>query len=74
MEICELAFISGHYLSASECRCDMEQNGVTALVSAAWKGRIEVVTLLMAAGADIQVQDKVSAKGFHSAKSQGILV
>ena len=37
------------------------QDGMTALVRAARYGHMETVSVLLAAGADINLQDKVSA-------------
>ena len=40
----------------------MTQQGMTALMSAIYHGHIETVRVLLAAGADINLQDKVSAE------------
>ena len=37
------------------------QDGMTALMSAAYYGRMNIVRVLLAAGADIDLQNKVSA-------------
>ena len=39
----------------------MRQDGWTALMMTAWNGGIETVRFLLAAGADIDLQDRVSA-------------
>ena len=38
----------------------MTQGGMTALMEAACRGHMETVRILLAAGADIDLQDKVS--------------
>ena len=37
----------------------LTQDGDTALIEAAWKGRTEVVSLLLKAGVDIDLQNEV---------------
>ena len=48
-------------MAAAVCMSCVAQGGSTALIYAAKRGHTEIVCTLLAAGADINLQDKVSA-------------